>query len=120
LLFVLGITDLGSGMFGRSLVNAATQSGAIYALVNSGTGSACASLTPGCLTGIKAAMNDAIGDASFCTDSVCTASIAACADGAPKCIIVSVSWPYVPILPDVLHSWTESLTVSSIATIRIL
>jgi Flp pilus assembly protein TadG len=120
LLFVLGIADLGSGMFVRSLVNAATQSGAVYALVNSGTGSVCASFTQTCLNGIKAVMNDATGDASFCTGSVCTASIAACQDGSPKCIIVSASYPFAPLLPDQVYSWAQSMTVISTATIRIL
>jgi Flp pilus assembly protein TadG len=118
LLFTLGITDLGSGMFKRMLVNAATQAGAIYAVAHSGSGSACASMTSACLTGIKAAMNDASGDPSFCTGTVCTASMAACADG-PACIIVSASWEYAPFLPDVLYSWAQLLAVSYTTTVRI-
>jgi|SRR5258708_3953568 len=118
LMFVMGITDLGSGMFVRMLVNAATQAGATYAVVHSG--SACASLSSACFTGIKAAMNDATGDASFCTGSVCTASIAGCADGSPICITVSARWPFTPLLPDALYSWAQSMTVLSTATIRIL
>src|SRR6266404_1664121 len=112
LLFTMGITDLGSGMFVRMLVNGATQSGAVYAVVHSGSGSACATMpiTPTCLNGIKAVMNDATGNASFCTGSVCTASIAACDnDGAStKCIKVSANWPFTPLLPDALYSWAQS------------
>jgi Flp pilus assembly protein TadG len=119
LMFTLGITDLGSGMFVRMLVNGATQAGAVYAVINSGSSSVCASLTPTCLTGIKAAMNDASGNASFCTSSVCTASITGCADGSPKCITVSASYPFTPLLPDVVYSWARSLTVLSTTTVRI-
>jgi hypothetical protein len=103
-------------MFKRMLVNAATQAGAIYAVVNSG----CGSLTPACLAGIKAAMTDASGDPSFCTGSVCSASIGACADGSPTCIIVVATWPYVPLLPDVIYSWAQSVTIVSTVTVRIL
>ena len=120
LMLTLGVADLGAGMFARMQINAATQAGAVYAVINSGSGSPCASLTPACLTGIKAAMTDASGEPSFCTGSVCTASIAGCADGGPKCIIVSASYPYSPILPNVLYSWTDSVSVVSTATLRVL
>lgn len=116
LLLTLGVADIGSGMFKRMLVNAATQAGAIYAAANSG----CGSLTPACLAGIKAAMADASGDPSFCTGSVCSASIGACADGSPTCIIVVATWPYVPLLPDVIYSWAQSVTIVSTVTVRIL
>lgn len=121
LLFTMGVTDLGSVMFTRMLVNGATQSGAVYAVVHSGSGSACATMpiTSTCLNGIKAVMNDATGDTSFCTGSVCTASIVGCADGSPKCIIVSASWPFTPLLPDVLYSWAQTMTVLSTTTVRI-
>ncbi len=108
LLFTLGITDLG-----------ATQAGAIYAVGHSGKGSVCETLTPACLAGIKAAMNDAIGDPSFCTGSVCTASTGACANGDPKCIIVEAIYPYSPILPDVVYTWAQSVTIHGTATVRI-
>jgi Flp pilus assembly protein TadG len=121
LIMTLGITDLGSGMFVRMSVNAATQAGAAYAVINSfiGTPPVCASLSNACLTGIKTAMNDATGVSSFCTGSVCTASITGCADGSPKCISVSVDYPFTPILPDVVYSWAQSATVLSTTIIRI-
>jgi|SRR5437016_5748319 len=119
LLFTLGITDLGAGMFAFMQINAATQAGAIYAVGHSGSGSICETLTPACLTGIKAAMNDAIGDPSFCTGSVCTASMGACANGDPKCIIVEAIYPYSAILPDVVYTWTRSVTIHGAATVRI-
>jgi Flp pilus assembly protein TadG len=118
LLFVLGITDLGSGMFVRMAVNAATQAGASYAVVKAG--STCASLTSTCLAGIKAAMVDATGNSSFCAGSVCSASIAACADGGAKCIIVEASYPFAPLLPDRVYSWAQSMTIASTVTIRTL
>src|SRR6266576_2572730 len=60
---------------------------------------------------INAAMNDAIGDPAFCMGSVCTASTGACANGDPKCIIVEAIYPYSPILPDVVYTWTQSVTI---------
>ena len=124
LIMTLGITDLGSGMFVRMSVNAATQAGAAYAIIKSSCTPTpctpiCATLTSACLTGIKTAMNDATGVSSFCTGSVCTASITGCADGSPKCISVSVNYPFTPILPDVVYSWAQSMTVSSTTTIRV-
>jgi hypothetical protein len=119
----LGITDLGSVMFARMTVNAAAQAGAAYAVINS-----CATLTPACSTGIKTAMNDATGGPSsgataFCTANVCTPSISACADGSPKCIIVTASYTYAPTFPVAAgvysQVWTKSMTVSSTTTIRV-
>jgi len=78
----------------------------------------CEKMTSTCLSGIKAMMNDASGDASFCTNFTCTASFAACDDG-PKCITVTASYPYSPLLPDAVYSWTQSTTVASTAKIRI-
>jgi Flp pilus assembly protein TadG len=130
LILTLGVTDLGAGMFVRMGVNAASQSGAIYAVVNSGTGEVCESLTSAfspsvasaCLTAIKGVMNEATGDASFCTGTVCTANIGcpAGSDGSSRCITVTVSYPFTPILPDAVYSWATSTTLSSITTIRIL
>ena len=117
LTLTLGIADVGMGAFTRMTANAAAQAGAAYAVINSGSG--CASLTSACLTGIKTAMNDAAGNASFCTGTVCTASIATCADGSPKCIIVSANYPYSPILPYAVYSWAQSMTILSTATIRV-
>jgi hypothetical protein len=118
LLFTLGIGDLGMSLFARMQINAAAQAGAIYGVVNSVTGSVCASLTTACLNGIKAVMNDASGDASFCTNFMCTASFAVCDDG-PKCITVTASYPYSPLLPDAVYSWTQSTTVTFTAKIRV-
>ena len=125
LIMTLGITDLGSGMFVRMSVNAATQAGAAYAVIKSSCAPTpctpvCASLSTACLTGIKTAMNEATGVSSFCTGTVCTASIRGCADGSPKCISVSVNYPFTPILPDVVYSWAQPMTVSSTTIIRIL
>jgi hypothetical protein len=118
----LGVTDLGSAMFVRMTANAAAQAGAAYAILNSG--STCASLTSTCLSGITTAMNDATGNPSYCTGSVCTASITSCADGSPKCISVSVNYPFTPILTlttgSFAHPWTQTQTVSSTITVRIL
>ena len=120
-ILMLGITDLGSMMFVRMTVNAAVQAGAGYAVINSGTGSVCStSLTTACLNGVNAAMNDAAANSSFCSGSVCTVRIQSCADGFPKCIIVSAGYPFTPLLPAAAYSWAQSLTVSYTSTIRIL
>jgi len=127
LMLTLGVTDLGMGIFVRMSVNAATQSGAIYAA----KGKACEVTTTsppawvnssGCVAAIKAVMNDATGDSSFCAGSVCgTPSIGPCADVASTtCIIVSVSYRYVPLLPNATYSWAQSMTVISTSTVRIL
>ena len=81
MILTLGVTDLGMGIFMRMSVNAATQTGAIYAVVNSVKDKACelnTTTTPaawvnpsGCGAAIKSVMNDATGDPSFCTGSVC-------------------------------------------------
>jgi Flp pilus assembly protein TadG len=118
LALTLGITDLGTGMFVRLTANAAAQSGAAYAVINSG--SVCTSLDATCLAGIKDAMNDATGNASFCTDSVCTASFTACADpNGGVCFIVSANYPFTPILPDAVYAWAQAMTVNSTVTIRV-
>jgi Flp pilus assembly protein TadG len=115
LVMMLGITDLGAGMFVKMTANAAAQAGAAYAVIN--TNSVCATLT--CLSGIKTAMNDAANGSSFCTGSVCLASIGACADGSPKCISVTANYPYTPILADAVYAWGKTQTYSSTVTIRI-
>jgi Flp pilus assembly protein TadG len=125
LIMTLGVTDLGSGMFVRMSVNAATQAGAAYAVIKSSCTPKpctpiCASLTTACHDGIATAMNDATGISSFCTGTVCTPSITGCADGSPKCISVSVNYPFTPILPDVVYSWAQSMTISSSTIIRML
>src|SRR4029453_14283816 len=80
LVMMLGITDLGVGMFVRMQANAAAQAGATYAVLNSST-PVCVTLTSTCLGGIEQAMNDASGNSSFCTSAICAASIGECADG---------------------------------------
>jgi Flp pilus assembly protein TadG len=120
LLLTLGVTDLGIGMFVRMSVNAATQSGAIYALVNSGTGKPCQTMSAGCLASIKTRMNDAVGDSSFCTSATCTATISPCADGAPACIVVTARYQYAPLILDTVYAWAQSTTVTSTTTVRVL
>jgi Flp pilus assembly protein TadG len=118
LTLTLGIADLGSGMFVRMTVNAATQAGAAYAVKHS-----CAST---CLNGIETAMKDATGNPLFCTASAsnptpCTASMSPdpCTANSVCVITVSANYPSSPILPDALYSWATSTTVSSTTTIRI-
>jgi Flp pilus assembly protein TadG len=117
LVMMLGITDLGAGMFVNMTANAAAQAGAAYAAIN--TNSGCKTLTAACLSGIETAMNDAANNSSFCTGSVCLASIGECADGSPKCISVTANYPYTPILADPVYAWGNTQTYSSTVTIRI-
>lgn len=123
LLFTLGISDLGSAMFIRMVANAATQAGAIYTIINSGSTCAASgtpSMTAACLTGVKQAMNDAASDASFCSGTVCSASIGPCPDvAANKCVSVSASFTYTPVLSGTLYSWAMDQTAQYTATIRI-
>jgi Flp pilus assembly protein TadG len=124
LVVILGITDLGSGMFVGSQVNAAAQAGAAYAVKN-----LCAST---CLTSIKTAMNDATGNSSFCSSASCTAQIQNCTGGTcsfstscaalpSQCIITvtASNYPYSPILPDAVYSWTSTMNLSASAPIRV-
>ena len=117
LVMMLGVTDLGAGMFVKMTANAASQAGAAFAVIN--TNSTCTSLTGACLSGIKTAMNDAANNSSFCTGTVCLASIGTCADGSTKCISVTANYPYTPILPDAVYAWGKTQTYSSTVTIRI-
>jgi TadE-like protein len=118
LVMMLGITDLGAGMFVNMTANAASQAGAAYAAFN--VKSTCTTVTAACLSGIETAMNDAAGDPSFCTGSVCPPPyIGACADGSPKCISVTANYPYTPILADAVYAWGKTQTYSSTVTIRI-
>jgi Flp pilus assembly protein TadG len=122
LILTLGVTDLGSGMFVEMQVNAATQAGAFYAVMHySGS---CASLSAACLSGIETAMNDAAGNPSFCTGTVCQASFTACSEAnGGVCFTVSASYPFSPILPVTSglfsRSWTRTQTYSSTATVRV-
>ncbi len=112
MLLTFGITDLGSAMYVHQQVNAATQAGAMYAVIH------CETL---CLSAIETAMNNAVGNSSFCTSAaVCTASIGACADGSPKCITVSATYSLTPILPSDLYSWAGVMTISYTTTIRVV
>jgi hypothetical protein len=127
LLFTFGITDLGSAMFIHTLANAATQAGATYTVIN--LGSACSSdgtpngtptMTAACLSGVKQAMNDAASDASFCSGTVCSASIGSCPDvAANKCVSVSASFTHTPIMSGSLYAWAMDQTAHYTATIRI-
>jgi hypothetical protein len=126
LLFTVGITDLGSVMFAGMTVNAATQAGAAYAIVNSGCTPipctpVCATLTSACVSGIKTAMNNAAADSSWCTTTATCTPISGCPDGSPKCITVSATLPYSPLLPDSAYAWVQLLsTLSSSITVRVL
>ena len=123
LIFTLGITDLGTGMFLEMQVNAAAQAGASYAVINSG--SVCASLSSTCLSSIQTAMNDATGNSSFCTTSAqnltpCSASFTSCADpNGGICFAISANYPYSPILPAAIYAWARSRTYSSTVTVRV-
>jgi Flp pilus assembly protein TadG len=118
LVLMFGITDLGAGMFVRMQANAAAQAGATYGVINS-SNPVCTTLTATCLDGIQQAMNDASGNPSFCTSATCTASIQGCADGSPKCIIVTADYPYTPLLPDAVYAWGSMQNYSSIVTVRV-
>ncbi len=118
LVMMLGVTDLGAGMFVRMQVNAAAQAGATYAVLNS-SNPVCTTLTSSCINGIEQTMNDASGNPSFCTSAVCTASIGGCADGSPKCIRVTANYPYTPLLPDAVYTWASAQNYLSTITLRI-
>ena len=118
LVMMLGVTDLGAGMFVRMQVNAAAQAGATYAVPNS-SNPVCTTLTSTCLNGIEQAMNDASGNPSFCTSAVCTPTIGVCPDLSPKCIIVTANYPYTPLLPDAVYTWASAQNYSSTITLRI-
>jgi len=122
LTLTLGITDLGTGMFVRMTVNAATQAGAAFAVVNYPSG--CTTLTASCLNGIETAMNDATGmDGSngqlpFCTAHVCSASLASCpGPNGGNCFTVSVGVLFTPILPSELYSWSSAAVSPSPAVV---
>ena len=119
LVLTLGITDLGAGMFVRMQVNAAAQAGAAYAVIHSGSAACFPAVTSPCLTSIKTVMNDATGNSSFCTGTVCSASLTSCADAnGGVCYTVSANYQYTPILPDV-YTWASGQTYSSTVTVRI-
>jgi Flp pilus assembly protein TadG len=124
LLLTIGITDLGSAMFVGMQVDAAAQSGASYAVINFGSAAnpgVCYSGPSGaCLSGITTAMDDAIGNSSFCTVSVCAASFTSCADpNGGICFAVSANYPFTPFLSDAVYSWATAMTYSSTVTVRI-
>ena len=111
LTLTLGITDIGGGVFTRMSVNAAAQSGAAFAVINNCSSSSC--------SGIQTAMNQAANNPSFCSGTNCTVSVTGCADGSPRCVVVTASYPWTPILPTALYSWTQAATISSTVTIRV-
>jgi Flp pilus assembly protein TadG len=119
LVMMLGITDFGAGMFVKMTANAAAQAGAVYAAFN--IKSTCTTFTATCLSGIKTAMNDAANDSSFCTGSVCTASMSpsTCTPDSVCVITVSTNYPYTPILADAVYAWGKTQTYSSTITVRI-
>jgi hypothetical protein len=120
LVLALGITDLGSGMFVRMQVNAASQSGAAYAVINSGSAACFPVVTAGCLTSIQAVMTEATGDSSFCAVATCTASLTSCADlNGGVCYTVSADYPYTPIFPDAVYTWAKTQNYSSTTIVRI-
>lgn len=127
LFLTLGIADLGTQMFRRMQVNAAAQAGAAYAVINYTKGSSpvCASMSGACLSGIRAAMNDATGDSTFCNDATCTAFFTSCAEpNGGICFIVTVSYPCNTsntclLLPDAVYSWASSSNYSSTVTVRV-
>jgi Flp pilus assembly protein TadG len=117
LVLTLGVTDLGAGMFVRMQINAATQAGATYAVLNS-----CGTT---CLSGIEKVMNDAAGDSSFCGKATCTATITQ--PCVTPCVVTvsAANYPYTPILPvssgKFSSSWTQkNQPISSTVTFRIL
>jgi Flp pilus assembly protein TadG len=117
---MLGITDLGVGMFVKMTVNAAAQSGVTHAVINSATGSPCASMTGTCLSSIQAAMNDAAGDPTFCTKAVCSASLTSCADAnGGICFTITADYPYTPLLLNAVYTWASTQNYSSVVSVRI-
>jgi len=116
LLLTVGVTDIGTGMAIKTTVNAATQAGAAYAVRK-----CTAANWSTCHSSIYTAMNDATGNASFCTGSVCTSSFTTCADSnGGICFSVTANYNTKPILPDAVYSWAQnSMTYSSTATVRI-
>jgi Flp pilus assembly protein TadG len=123
LLFTFGITDLGSAMFVRMAVNAATQAGATYAVFQSEStcsASGTPTLTAACSSGIEQAMNDATADSSFCTGTVCSASIGPCPDvSSNTCITISATFPYTPIMSRTIYSWAMDQNALSTTSVRI-
>jgi hypothetical protein len=117
MVFTLGVTDLGGEMFARMTVNAATQAGAAYAVFNSCT----SPLSAACTLGIQQAMDDATGNSSFCTGAVCSfPAPAPCTDSyGGTCFVISVNYPYNPILPSLRYSWAKKTTLASTVTVRI-
>jgi Flp pilus assembly protein TadG len=115
LLLTIGITDVGSGMFVRMHTNAVAQAGATYAVVN------CTSANwTTCQSSVYMAMDDAAGNASFCTGVTCSANFTACADpNGGTCFTVTANYQYSPILPSVLYSWAQSASYSSTVTVRV-
>jgi hypothetical protein len=116
LTLTLGITDLGSGMFIKTAVNAAAQAGAAYAVIN-----CTAANWSTCQSSVYTAMAYASGNPSFCTGSVCTVTFTGCAEAnGGICFTATVNYQFRPILPDAVYAWAQrSMTYSSTATVRV-
>jgi len=115
LLMTIGVTDLGSGMFLRMTLNAATEAGAAYAIINS---SPCGSV--GCKSDIWTAMNEASGGLLSCTDTTCPVSFAQCTDpNGGICWTIAVNYTPTnwPILPAPLYSWAAPGQTLSFTTV---
>jgi Flp pilus assembly protein TadG len=114
MLLTLGIADLGAGMGVGMQVNAAAQAGATYAVVY-----CTASNWSTCQPSVYSAMNNATGNASFCT-AVCSASFTTCADpNGGTCFTVTANYPYSPFLPTAVYPWAQSQNYSSTVTVRV-
>src|SRR6516225_3399367 len=114
-LMTIGVTDLGSGMFLRMTLNAATQAGADYAVINSGT---CDS--GGCTSEIWTAMQDASGGLLSCTAATCPVSFAQCTDpNGGICWTIAANYTPAnwPILPAPLYSWAAPGQTLSFTTV---
>jgi Flp pilus assembly protein TadG len=111
LLLAFGITDIGNAVFARMSVNAASQSGASYIVSHAGA-------TRG---DVQIAMNQAVGNSSFCATATCSVFLQSqCAPAPAQCIItVTASSAWTPMLPTTTYSWALPLTITYTTTIRI-
>jgi Flp pilus assembly protein TadG len=114
LVLMIGITDLGAGMFVKTTVNAAAQAGAEYAA------NKCTTLDGACQTGIETAMNNAVANSTFCTPATCTHLFTACPDPyGGTCFTVTATYPYTPILRDAVYAWGSTQDYSSTVIVRV-
>jgi Flp pilus assembly protein TadG len=107
-ILLVGIVDLGTGMYEAMGVNAAAQAGATYAVLNKGATS-----------GDQSLLNAAADNVTV------TATPVSCTDPSGGfCVSVQASYQFAPILyaPQLAKyaPWlTPSLTITSTATVRI-